>query len=62
MAVANGLEGFANVIILGQLIKATGLFEYDTFLNYLVGSIPPAKAALIEKNQKALALGYSLEL
>lgn len=62
MAVENGLEGFANVIILGQLIKITGLFEYDTFLNYLVGSIPPAKAGLIEKNQKALALGYGLTL
>lgn len=62
MAVENGLEGFANVIILGQLIKVTGLFDYDTFLNYLVGSIPPAKAALIEKNRKALALGYALEL
>lgn len=62
MAVENGLEGFANVIILGQLIKVTGLFDYDTFLNYLVGSIPPAKAVLIEKNQKALALGYALEL
>ena len=58
----NGLEGFANVIILGQLIKVTGLFAYDTFLDYLVGSIPPAKAALIEKNKKALAIGYGLEL
>ncbi|MBE6599467.1 MAG: 2-oxoacid:ferredoxin oxidoreductase subunit gamma [Ruminococcaceae bacterium] len=62
LAVANGLEGFANVIVLGQLIKVTGLFDYDTFLNYLVGSIPPAKAALIEKNEKALALGWGLEL
>lgn len=62
LAVENGLEGFANVIILGQLIKVTGLFDYDTFLDYLVGSIPPAKAALIEKNQKALSIGYGLEL
>jgi len=62
LAVENGLEGFANVIILGQLIKVTGLFAYDTFLDYLVGSIPPAKAALIEKNKKALAIGYGLEL
>lgn len=62
MAVENGLEGFANVIILGQLIKATGLFSYETFLEYLVGSIPPTKAALIEKNKKALSLGYGLAL
>jgi len=60
MAIENKLEGFANVIILGKLIKSTGLFEYDAFLNYLVGSIPESKSALIEKNKKALSLGYNL--
>jgi len=59
MAEENGLKGFANVILMGKIIKDTGLFAYDDFVNYLVGSIPPAKEALIEKNKKALELGYN---
>lgn len=58
LAEENGLGGFANVILMGKIIKETGLFEYDAFVNYLVGSIPPAKEALIAKNKKALELGY----
>ena len=55
----NGLNGFSNVILMGKIIKETGLFVYDDFVNYLVGSIPPAKEALIEKNKTALELGYN---
>lgn len=56
----NGLNGFANVIILGAIIKKTGLFTLDEFLGLLVGSIPESKAALREKNEKALRLGYDM--
>ncbi len=59
MAEENGLTGFANVILMGKIIRETGLFSYDDFVSYLVGSIPPAKEALIEKNKKALSLGYN---
>ncbi len=58
IASENKLEGMANVIILGYLLKLTGLFEYDKFLGYMIASIPPTKAALIEKNTKALELGF----
>ena len=60
LANENGLTGFANVIILGALIKKTGLFTYDEFLSLLTGSIPESKAALKEKNEKALKIGYDL--
>ncbi len=60
MANENGLNGFANVIILGAIIKKTGLFTLDEFLGLLVGSIPESKAALREKNEKALRLGYDM--
>lgn len=56
----NGLAGFANVIILGAIIKKTGLFTLDEFLDLLVGAIPESKAALREKNEKALRMGYEL--
>jgi len=59
LAEDNNLGGFANVILMGKIIRETGLFGYDEFVNYLVGSIPPAKEALIEKNKKALDLGYN---
>ena len=58
MASDAGLTGMANVIVLGYLLKLTGLFEYDAFLEHMVGGIPATKAALIEKNKKALRLGY----
>ena len=36
LAAENGLEGMANVIILGYLLKLTGLFEYDAFLEHMI--------------------------
>lgn len=60
-AIANehGLGGFANVIILGNMMKVTGIFDYNHFAEYLISGIPAAKSALIEKNKKALELGYN---
>ncbi len=60
MADENGLAGFANVIILGKILKETGIFDYDDFESFLLSSIPPAKAALIEKNKKALRMGFDV--
>ena len=53
------IEGMANVIILGQILRLTGLFEYDSFLADMLRGIPASKAALIEKNKTALELGYN---
>ncbi len=61
MASDAGLTGMANVIVLGYLLKLTGLFEYDAFLEHMLAGIPASKAALIEKNKKALEMGYSFE-
>jgi len=58
IASENGIEGMANVIVLGQILKLTGMFDYDTFLGYILKDIPATKAALIEKNKIALKLGY----
>ena len=61
LANENDLMGFANVIMLGTILKKTGIFGIDEFEEYLVGSIPPARAALIEKNKKALRIGWEYE-
>ncbi len=59
MASDAGLTGMANVIILGYVLKLTGLFEYNAFLEHMLAGIPASKAALIEKNKKALEMGYN---
>ena len=61
MANDNGLSGFANVIILGYILKETGIFDYNEFKEFLLSGIPATKTALIEKNAKALELGYNYE-
>jgi len=61
MANENGLSGFANVILIGQILKVTDIFDYEDFKSYLLSGIPETKAALIEKNAKALDLGYNYE-
>ena len=45
--------------MLGQIIKVTGIFDFEEFKNYLIAGIPETKAALIEKNKKALDIGYN---
>ncbi len=51
----------ANVIMLGFMLKATGIFDYEYFSNKLASSVPASKAHLIELNEKALKLGYEYE-
>ena len=58
MASENGLEGGANVIILGYFLKLTKLFDYDKFVDLMIAGIPATKTKLIENNKKALKLGY----
>ncbi len=61
MANDNALSGFANVILLGQILKVTGIFDYNEFKDFLLSGIPATKTALIEKNRKALELGYNYQ-
>lgn len=57
MAKENGMTGLANVIMLGQLIKVCDIFSIDQLIQTMDKSIPSSKAALLELNKKALALG-----
>lgn len=58
LASDNDLGGLANVIMLGKLIKETGIFDIDYFENCLVGETAKKKPLLAEANKKALRLGY----
>ncbi|MBR2900882.1 MAG: 2-oxoacid:acceptor oxidoreductase family protein [Clostridia bacterium] len=58
MANDAGFPKLANVIILGHLIKKTGLFDADYFMECIKASAPKAKPELGEMNAKALQMGY----
>lgn len=59
MAEEEGLKGLANIVLVGKMLKEDGFFEYETVEAAIRKAVPPRKAALIEKNLKALELGYN---
>ena len=59
LASDNGLNGLANIIILGKVIKETNIFTIEQVKNCLAQMVPAKKAELLEKNLKAIDLGYN---
>lgn len=57
MADEKGLKGMANIILIGKLVKETGIASDEVIRKALEKIIPPAKAHLIEKNIAAIELG-----
>ena len=54
----NDLQGLANIICVGYLLKKSGFTSYENLLDGLKKSIPASKTHLLEANTKALELGY----
>jgi 2-oxoglutarate ferredoxin oxidoreductase subunit gamma len=61
MANENSLQGLANIICLGALLKLTGLTSYETMEEAVRKCVPASKAHLLDANLKALKLGYDFE-
>ena len=59
LASDNALDGLANMIILGKAIKVTNVLTLDQIKNSLAQMVPAKKAELLEKNIKAIELGYN---
>lgn len=59
MADDNELKGGSNIILLGKVIKETGLFSLDTMKKAIEKVVPPSKAHLIANNFKAIELGMN---
>ncbi|MBP0962730.1 MAG: 2-oxoacid:acceptor oxidoreductase family protein [Oscillospiraceae bacterium] len=57
LADANGLNGLANMILFGKMLKETGFTSIETLKKSLEKVVPAKKAHLIESNMKAVALG-----
>lgn len=59
MASDNGLNGLANIIIIGKVIKETKLFTLEQIKNSLSQMVPKNRQELLERNIKAIELGYN---
>ncbi len=59
LASDNGLDGLANMIILGKVIKETNVLTFEQIKDSLSQMVPAKKAALLENNIKAIELGYN---
>jgi 2-oxoglutarate ferredoxin oxidoreductase subunit gamma len=64
IAEKNGLGGMGNIVLLGRMFAKCGErlkgITVDTLKNSFKEIIPPKKSELIDKNIKALMLGYNL--
>lgn len=58
LADENELKGGANIILIGKLIKETGVISMNDIEAAIRKIVPPKKAQLIENNLKAVKLGY----
>lgn len=59
MANDMGFPKLANMIMVGKLIKETGMFTWDQLQGAVTKLVPAAKAAMLESNIKALEAGYN---
>lgn len=49
----------ANMVIVGKIVKETGILDIDTVIDGLTKMIPAKKADLLELNKKAIMAGYN---
>ncbi|MGN0503431.1 MAG: 2-oxoacid:acceptor oxidoreductase family protein [Ruminococcus sp.] len=61
LASDEGLTGLANMIMIGFVIKHTGIIPIENIERALAKVVPASKQHLIESNKKAIMLGYGYE-
>ena len=59
LASDNALDGLANMIILGKVLQQTNVLTLEQIKTSLTDMIPAKRAAMLEKNIKAIELGYN---
>ena len=52
------MKGLANMILIGRMLKETGLFAPETVEPAMAKCIPASKAAMLALNLRAIALGF----
>ncbi len=58
LAQDHSFQGLANIIVLGKLIRETGLFTAADMEQAIRDNVPASKAHLIEPNLRAFQLGF----
>lgn len=61
LAMEHSLDGLANVIMCGKILRDSGVLSMDIMDRAMKKCVPARKADLIEKNMKALSVGYDYE-
>ena len=59
LASDNGLTGLANMIMVGYLIKKTGVIPFENIDRALAKVVPARKQEMLGANRRALELGYN---
>lgn len=59
LAAQNGLAGMSNIILVGKLLKETGIAVTQAVRPVLEKMIPPKKQELVEANMRALEIGMA---
>jgi len=57
----NGLKSLANMVMIGNMLKNSNLFPFESMTDALEKIIPPSKAELHDYNMKMLELGYNYQ-
>ncbi len=57
----NGLQGLANMVMIGFFIQKTGLAPYDNVKKTMEKIVDAKKQALFDSNLKAIALGHDFQ-
>ena len=60
IATSEGKAAMANMIMLGALLKATGIFTLDEIRLGVEKTVPPSKKHLIDVNMAMIEQGYNL--
>ncbi len=55
-----GIAKLANMIMVGKLVKETGMFTWEELKQAITKLVPSSKAAMLENNIKALERGYNM--
>ena len=60
LATDNNINGTANIILIGKMIKESGLFSFETIKKALEKCIPPKRSNLLGINLRAIEIGMSV--
>ena len=61
LASENNLQGLANIILIGAILKHTGFADFEAVKKAIDKCVPPKKKHLIEANLRAIELGMKYE-